>query len=149
MREFHRKKEYTLDIRKHNVVISEIEIFNEILSVFFARKWTFFISDAAVGEFISSDHPVSLISNKLNRRNGIGYGMKNTEVAFPVSRFVAMLGIFEDKYPPTVNASKRIVENINGRTLNFAKDQIYSASDDFYFMDKNGSSCTARQSMMF
>jgi hypothetical protein len=150
MREFHKKKEHTLEIPIHRFVISEIEIFDKILPLFFARKWTFIMSNKEVGEFISSDHPVSLFSIKPNSHNSVGYGTKDTEVVFPLSRYIAMLGSFNDSCPQFMHADKKIVAIINSRTLSFAKDQIYSGNEDLYCMNRNFSSIiTYRQLMNF
>ncbi len=139
MRRFVKERRYKLQISTDHFVASEFKLYDKVLPILARRKWTTIHSNEKVGEFVTSDHPVTLISTcDTGSSNGVGFGMKNTEVVLPVSRFLALIGVFEDVLPPNIRAKKSHVANINGRTVNYAMNQVYSAHRLFDFMDENG-----------
>lgn len=52
--------------------------------------------------------------------------MKNTEVCFPISKYLAFSGIFENKKQKKFIATKDIVNKINKATYDFANKQVFS-----------------------
>jgi len=137
-RKFVEERRYDIEIPTHSFVTTELSVFNNVLPYFFKRKWSMIRSSKKVGEFVTSDHPVTLITTVNTGNFGVGYGMKNTEVAFPISRFLAIVGVFEDILPPYIDATNRLIGDINGRTVNYSMNQVYSAHKSFYFMDLDG-----------
>jgi hypothetical protein len=133
---YEKQKEFVLDKSRYKIEInqevhikSEQENMEHILDILYQRNWYLIISDEAIGEFITSDHPVSLISLvKLPPLYGVGYGMKKTEVCFPISKYLAFIGVFEDydNTNKTIKATKELVKDINMRTYNFAMKQVFS-----------------------
>jgi hypothetical protein len=138
MKDFIENKRYKLEIPRERLIQTEFKVFDTVLPTFFNRYWTFIWSDQESGEFITSDHPVSLISLLPPTVYPTGFGSPKTEVVFPVSRYVAMMGVFEDTYPVEVHANKKLVANLNGRTKNFAINQVYSAHRNFDYLDTDG-----------
>ena len=65
---------------------------------------------------------------------GVGYGMKKTEVCFPISKFLAFIGVFEDydNTNKTIKATKELVKDINMRIYNFAIKQVFSTKEINY-----------------
>ena len=133
---YEEQKEFVLDKSRYDIKInqevhirSEQENMEYLLNILYQRNWHLIISDEESGEFITSDHPVSLISLvKLPPLYGIGYGMKKTEVYFPISKYLAFVGVFEDyeNVNKTIKATKELVKDINMRTYNFAEKQVFS-----------------------
>ena len=87
------------------------------------------MSGSGLAEYLPSDYPTSLISLvKPSKIHGVGFGLKKTEVAFPVSKYLALIGVFEkynniNKITP---ATKKLVKAINTRTYMFSNKQVYS-----------------------
>ncbi|MFQ5714545.1 MAG: DUF4238 domain-containing protein [Candidatus Scalinduaceae bacterium] len=138
MKSFIDEKRYTIEIPSHSFVYTELSVFDKVLPSFFKRNWTMLISNSKVGEFVTSDHPITLISASESKAIALGFRHKNTEVAFPISRYLAIVGRYETGLPATLKATPRLVADINGRTINYSKSQIYSSDKNYYFMDFDG-----------
>lgn len=133
---YEEQKEFVLDKSRYDIKInqevhikSEQENIEYLLNILYHRNWYLIVSDEESGEFITSDHPVSLISLvKLPPLYGVGYGMRKTEVCFPISKYLAFIGVFEDyeNVNKTIKATKELVKDINIRTYHFAEKQVFS-----------------------
>ncbi|RLA95610.1 MAG: hypothetical protein DRG83_18415, partial [Deltaproteobacteria bacterium] len=92
--------------------------------------------------FITTDNPVNLSWKEPDKippfyRTSPGYGLKGTQVYFPVSKKVALVGEF-DGPEGIVDGSRELVALLNSRMLLFTYKQIYSPTLNFYFMGKDG-----------
>ncbi len=123
------KSIYKIEINQEVHVKSELDNIGYLVDILYQRNWYLIVSDEIIGEFITSDHPVSLISLvKLSPLYGVGYGIKKTEVSFPISKYLAFIGVFEEyeNIDKTIKATKKLVEDINMRTYEFARKQVFS-----------------------
>ncbi len=121
------KSRYTLEVNQEVHIKSEIEAIEELVNILYQRNWYLIISDETIGEFITSDYPVSIAPlNKSDNLQHLGFGMKNTEVCFPISKYLAFSGIFENKKQKKFIATKDIVNKINKATYDFANKQVFS-----------------------
>ena len=133
---YEKQKKFINDKSKYNVSINQevhiqreeknIDYLSELLH---QRYWYLVISNKTIGKFITSDYPVSLISLiKLPNMYGVGFGMQKTEVTFPISKYLALIGVFEeyDNINKSIPATKDLVETINRKTYILANKQIYS-----------------------
>lgn len=117
----------------------EVKLWAEMMPAIEARKWTLMVSNNGIGNFATSDRPVSLRwdDKEMNGRvHGVGLGMKKTTLIFPVSRHLALSGSFEYENGH-VPASKELVAQVNLRTLLGADKQLY-APGDFPIVDRDG-----------
>lgn len=109
----------------------EFELWPEIMPLLEQRNWTLFVSDAATGEFATSDRPCTLRWSEPGADYGMygpGLGLKETSLIFPISRHLAVDGRFEYG-GGVVPASIELVAAVNLATLGSAMRQIYSAED--------------------
>ena len=124
---------------KHALIEQEVKLWADIMPIIEARKWTLMVANNAVGNFATSDRPVSLRwdDETMNgRARGVGLGIRNTTLIFPVSRHLAVSGSFEYDNDVVV-ASPELVAQVNLRTLIGADKQLY-APDEFPIVDKDG-----------
>lgn len=108
---------------------------NTMLQYLHRRSWAVLISDRRGEQFVTSDHPVSLTWSD-GRKHGFhppGHAHIGTDVTFPLSSSVALLGRFEP-FIPVSEASTENVAAINAKTINFAERFVASCSDDFVVM---------------
>lgn len=123
---------------KDALIAQEVQLWADVMPIIEARKWTLMISNNAIGNFATSDRPVSLRwdDESMNRNNyGVGLGMRKTTLIFPLSRHLAVSGSFEYDNG-VVPASPELVAQINLRTFMGAEKQVY-APDDFPMVDKD------------
>ena len=133
------KSRYTIEINQEHHNPTEFKVIETIVPLLAERNWYLIISNEETGEFITSDYPVTLISLVDRGPYGVGFGIKQTEVCFPISRYLALIGTFEDvSIANTLVATKSMLHDINGRTSYYANHQIYSAHKHFEYLDTTG-----------
>jgi hypothetical protein len=72
-----------------------------------------------------------------NQKHPPGFGLKGTQVHFTLSKNMALIGDFEGE-EDSLTASKETVALINSNILAQAKNWIYTANKDFYFLSRTG-----------
>ena len=121
------KSRYTLEVKQEVHIKSELKAIEDLVNILYQRNWYIIVSDETIGEFITSDYPVSIAPlNKSDNLQHIGFGIKNTEVCFPISKYLAFVGVFEDNEQKKFIATKDIINKINKATYDFANKQIFS-----------------------
>ena len=100
------------------------------------RKWTLFDASNCSYDFITSDRPVKLFwNNGLNDLGwGPGFGLKNSDLFFPLSKNVYLIGRFENPYPHLV-ANEKLVSSINTMQIYYTNRFLYGPNNFFYFDD--------------
>lgn len=122
------KSRYTVEVNQEVHIQSELQNLDHLNDLLLQRNWYLVVSNENIGAFITSDYPVSLISLVDRGPYGVGFGLQATEVVFPISKYLAFIGVFEeyDSVNKTIMATKELVESINIRTFEFANKQVYS-----------------------
>lgn len=118
-------------VNRDVLIQQEMEIWPTLLPILEQRNWTLFISNAATGEFATSDRPCTLRWSEADFESGIygpGLGVGGTSLIFPISRHLAIDGRFE-RGGGVVQATPELVGAINLATLSSAMRQVYSAND--------------------
>jgi hypothetical protein len=69
-------------------------------------------------------------------RDSPGFGLKGTEVYFPLSSNAALIGEFEG-HEGVIDGTKELVAGFNSQILRFTYKQFYSPKLSFYFLGKN------------
>lgn len=134
MRHFVRSKAFNVKMHQNFHVGIEIESMDTVLQTLLPRKWRLYVAAAGAGEFITSDHPVVLVSTRPNDTSpfGVGYGMTETAVLFPVGRRLFLTGTFEgtDEIKPI---GRRGVALLNAQLVARATRQVYAHDDSFSY----------------
>ena len=106
-----------------------VQIAETILPLLASRYWA--VLRATDGEFVVSDHPVSLVWTVPRAPSfySPGFGMAGTDVTVPLTKTVALLGRLEDTMDDsTPTLDRRGVASINTRTIMYASRIICSSS---------------------
>jgi Protein of unknown function (DUF4238) len=83
-----------LPVAEH--LLSEMDTFDHALPLLFERKWVLMKAPEQSPGFITCDHPVCLTwSEPQNMRRPLGLKTKGTEILFPISPKLAVVGAFE------------------------------------------------------
>jgi hypothetical protein len=102
------------------------------------RKWML-VRAPAGASFITSDHPIYIMWQDPSERGRLpppGYSMKGTQVIFPVSHELAMIGAFE-MFDEERDTDLLHVAQINGSTFLRSRRQIYGRDRDFPYLLKH------------
>jgi len=130
MREFARRGEFTVEVSTEAHLAREMSMQETVYPYLASRNWMLIIAPPDSAGFITSDRPVSLTWSDPKMRKAVrspGYGMNGTQVLFPVSRELAMIGVFDGKEDCFV-ADEDLVAKVNGSTMYHATRQVYGAS---------------------
>lgn len=134
--QFHKSGEYDITIKNQFFYPGEFGALDAVIRTLLDRKWSFVVAEPGSGHFVCSDHPVSLRWTDPKLREGFyppGHGCSSTEVVFPVSKDIAIIGTFEGENR-TVHVNGRIVATVNTILLTTCTRHLYSPADDFFYV---------------
>ncbi len=142
---FFKRKQYTIEgVREHQIQMEMVEA-NAILPYLFKRNWLLLTSHDQTGPFITTDWPVNLSWKEPDKyRRSPGFGLKSTEVYFPVSQNLALIGEF-DGCEGQEEATEQLVAALNTKMLYNLHRQIYSPKMNFKFLGKNNELLSGKQ----
>jgi hypothetical protein len=137
MRRFVDGGEYAINVGTEHHLRMEATAYEAALDCLAQRQWTLY--RAVDGHFITSDLPVCLTWRNPDQvppfyRASPGHAMRDTEVVFPLSKQLALIGTFDGE-DGAHQASTRLVGAVNSRVMAHARRHIYSAKRSFPMMD--------------
>lgn len=130
MKRFIEERRYSLDFHPQGNLRVEFHAFNELLPLLGQRTWSVLVAPDNGPELVCSDHPVCL-TWKRGRSGPVGYGLRETEVYFPLGRRVGFYGAFENPLRPVVTLSPGHVATMNRRVALNAKLHVFSTLHTF------------------
>jgi hypothetical protein len=137
--QFYQSGEYKINIKNQFFYSGEFGAVRAVVQTLLNRRWSFLIAGPDAGHFISSDHPVRLRWTDPKLTQGYfppGHGVMSTEVLFPLSRNIAIVGTFEGE-DRTETVNQAIVATVNNLILQGCVRQLYSPTDDFFYLGKD------------
>ncbi len=140
MRDFVERDEYTIEVSTTGHVRQELELVDTVLPLLGKRHWLLIRAPANSGGFITSDDPVVLVWSERKNRGPFsspGFGLRDTEVIFTVTRDLAMLGVFDGEVGVR-EARPETVAQINGIIVAHSNRQIYARDDRFRYALASG-----------
>lgn len=92
-------KAYTIEVAREHHIHMEMKQVGAVLPYLIGRKWVLIKATKNSGNFITSDNPVNLSWNEPEKipplhRESPDFGMKETQIYFPVSKNLALIGTF-------------------------------------------------------
>lgn len=139
-------EKYRIELSNNEHLRTGFRLVEKVLPFLRMRRWVFLRAPPDSGGFVTSDHPVNLVWSDTARGNlRPGFGRKHTEVIFPLSTKLAVVGAFELEDGTRV-VSDQMVEDINGTTIHFATRQVYARDLHFRYRlsDDNGTRKASR-----
>lgn len=140
VREFVDGERFTITVPTTRHVETELQLVETVLPLLGRRSWMLLRAAAGSGGFVTSDHPVSLYWTDPRNRGAFyppGFGVRGTEVLFPVSHELAMVGTFDGPHG-ICDATAEQVALANGVTIRYGQRQIYARDDRFRFAFAEG-----------
>jgi hypothetical protein len=129
-KEFYQKDEYDITLNREHHLEIEFKAHNAVLNALMDRKWEMHaIASDNVGCFVTTDRPVVLTWNNPEEvpalyRESPGFGMPDTEVLFPITKNLIVIGSFEGK-DGTVSATTSFAAGANTKMIHHAFEQMY------------------------
>ncbi len=131
LRRFREQGQYTIAIDQTHLIGLEFEMIDPVLKTLSNRNWCFATAPEG-SQYVTSDNPVCLEwANELSRSTmPVGHGLKGTNLLFPLSSTVLLIGAFED-IPESVLHSEEQVSSVNTIVARNSRRQIYAKNGDF------------------
>ena len=146
MKEGHEKHAYKVEVATEAHLRAEFKMQDTVLRTLVDRKWMLrYINDGGMGCFVTSDLPVVLTwddpeNMPVTMRQSPGHGMTHTEVLFPLTKQLCLVGSFEG--PEGVQAATaQFVAHANLRVIEFCTDQFYTPKRVFTYLGPRGDIC--------
>ncbi|MDD5268047.1 MAG: DUF4238 domain-containing protein [Methylococcales bacterium] len=142
LKEFFDSKKYEITLTNEHHIGNEMVMIKAILPYLYRRNWILVRATKDAAPFITTDNPVSLTWNEPEKippfyRGSPGFGMSDTQVYFPVSQDLALIGEFDGENKIII-ATPELVSILNTKMLYNAYKQIYSPKIGFHFFSKDG-----------
>lgn len=135
MQKFVKERRYKIEVAKEFNIGVEIEQHERLLEHVAARRWQIVKAKPGSGGFVTTDVPICLrwSDDADHGLFGPGFGVSGTQVIFPLSSDVAMMGSFEGQ-ENTVEADVFTIGSINSIIISNARNQVYSRDHTFSYM---------------
>ncbi len=153
IKRFHESKEYDIAVAREHHIQMELIGVDAILPYLCSRNWQLIKATDESGPFITTDNPVNLTWKEPDKippfyRNSPGHGMKSTQVYFPVSRNLALIGEF-DGPDGTIDGNREVISILNSKMLMLAYKQVYCPKLRFYFCGADGEMLEGRELLKY
>jgi hypothetical protein len=135
MKEGFNPDHYRIEVPNEENIRTEMGTFDHALPLLFDRKWVLLKAPMDSPGFVTCDHPVSLIWSEPDpkRRNfRIGLKHKGTEILFPISPHLAIVGAYELENGEC-DVTEEQVASCNGTTILNSHRQVYARTISFTY----------------
>jgi hypothetical protein len=135
MRAFIEADQYKIEVPTGRHLEQEIKSFETVLPFFFRRHWVLLKAPRRQTGFVTSDHPVCLMWSDPARREhfkGPGHGRRGTQIVFPISNELAIMGAFE-AYDDEIDVRQSFISEVNATIILYSDRQIYARDGHFVY----------------
>ena len=151
MRAFYEKDEYDVRFNNEHHLALEFKGHDVVLRTLADHKWKLHITNEENGCFVTTDRPVVITWNHpeevpVMMRGSPGFGMPDTEVLFPLTQNLLLLGTFEGE-DAIVDAAPELVAVSNRRMIEHAFEQVYTPRKVFPYIGPDHQYCHDRHFM--
>jgi hypothetical protein len=142
LKRFHQSDRYTVEVPTERHIELEMHGMDTVLPYLAKRHWALLRTDEETGFFVTGDRPVVLTWKKPSKvpvmfRRSPGFGMTETELVFPLSKTLALVGDFETE-GGVFKATRRAVAAMNIRMVTHAFSQFYAPKQTFPYTTIDG-----------
>jgi hypothetical protein len=130
-----RPADYKTEVANEEHIRTEMQTFDHILPLLFERKWALVKAPEGSQGFITSDHPVCLMWSEPDPKRGrlrVGLKHKGTEILFPISPKLAVVGAYEIE-DGVYEFDEEDVASFNGTIALHAQRQVYAPTMYFAY----------------
>ncbi|MBB6691048.1 DUF4238 domain-containing protein [Cohnella xylanilytica] len=140
LRDFAFEERYTVSFDNNTHVRNVLDTMDAVLHPLGARNWSVIYSPETLGDFICSDHPVSLHWLEEKERgffSSPGHGRLDTEVTVPLTSRVLLLGRFQPFMPKRIVLKSRLhLAYLNSYSSMNCERFIFSRKEDFVWFSR-------------
>lgn len=136
MKQFVDERAFTVETPRGMHHYVEFNVQDDLLSRIGRRNW--YLGLAEYGGLICGDMPAVLWPKRSSSRPSLGIDSRETELIFPLSTHLVLIGSFEAPHGVVRCLDPLRVARINRRVLGTATKQIYCAAQKFFTFGAGG-----------
>src|SRR5258708_29823108 len=128
-----------------------MQVSEQILLLAYKRGWLVLRAPASSAGFITADHPVCLFWSEPKMRGGFhgpGLGLPGTELLFPISPRLALVGAFELS-DGVRDIGPDHVAGFNGGVISLAQPQVYARDHNLHYVLQPGAAPRQASHLLF
>jgi hypothetical protein len=131
IRQFILKGEYNVSVDNTYKIKMMIELIEPLPALLGERNWAvIYRTENQTNNFVTSDCPIMLYqSDPSHMMISPGFGLRYTEILFPLSKELALVGTFDDKLKRSKRTRNWIIKECNDITYSLSKRFVYSYSE--------------------
>jgi len=139
MLRFYEEKRYDIKVGNGLFIPAEFHALETVINTLLARKWTLLVAGDCAGHFVCCDHPVRLRWSDPEGEKFIppGHAMAGSEIVFPLSKELVLIGTFEGSQRKII-ADRKVIAMVNTVIIEGSDRQIFSPINDFEFFSTDG-----------
>jgi hypothetical protein len=139
-KDFHRRGEYTIEVARERHIQTEIDLYNTVLQLLGQRKWTLYLVPGDYGEFITTSRPVVIAYIDPEKvpaylRHSPGFGLKNTEVYFPLTKHALLIGRWDGDEKTINPVNQPFVGVMNSQMIKYSYGLALSSARAMLYHD--------------
>ena len=140
MRDFFDRGEYTVRTDQNWQINMMLLTMGFIAPSMIRRNWVLLISES--GSFICADHPVALYFVRPKSAMDVpGFGREDTEVIFPLSQNIVMLGLWGPRRSAARRLNRKTIAHYNRIAIRHSERFLFSPKNEFCWLDVAGNVC--------
>lgn len=144
MKEFHERGEYDVTVRREYHIGTEFRLMPKVLEEIGKRLWTVYRTDGKHGEFVTTNHPVTLTFIEPDKlpawARSPGFALRGTEIHFPLTRHAMLVGRWDKGQPwdrpgYTEVADPSFIAAVNTHMARHSFGQVFSREKEILYVD--------------
>lgn len=140
VKDFHARGEYTIEVARERHIQTEIDLYHTVLQLLGERKWTLYLVPGDCGEFITTSRPVVIAYINPEEvppffRQSPGFGLKNTEVYFPLTKHSLLIGRWDGDEVTINPANQSFIGVMNNQMIQHSYGLALSSGRDVLYHD--------------
>jgi hypothetical protein len=136
MRDFVEKDEFKISLSTGHHLSLELPAIDNVLPLMFERKWMLLRVPRNTTGFVTSDYPACLMWSDPELRRGFhspGHRLLGTQLVFPISNELAMIGAFEIESEER-DADQSLIAQVNTAVIAHSERQVYARDGEFLYL---------------
>jgi hypothetical protein len=136
MKDFVERDEFKINLTTDHHLSLELPAIDKVLPLLFEREWMLLRAPKNTTGFVTSDYPACLMWSDPDRRLGFhspGHRLLGTQLVFPISNELAMIGAFEIKSDER-DADQELIARVNTAVIAHSDRQIFARDAEFRYL---------------
>ena len=139
MKNFVERGEYKVTVQREHHMGTEFQLMSTVLKEIGKRRWTIYRTDGKLGEFITTNRPVTLTYIDPTNvpswmAHSPGFALQGTEIHFPLTRNAMLVGRW-DRGGYVEEAQQSFIAAVNRHMIQHSLGKVFSREKEVLYAD--------------